>query len=116
MGPPMAAGRCARFSTSAAACTAASRLCLQQTALILSAQTATDQQVSWQSAWHEYSRHGATDDTYEYQAMVSSCWVRSSNTHWFEVFGCSDPGTGEGARLGCVSPARLQATCSTVRV
>ena len=38
-------------------------------------------------------------------------WTRHSNAHWFEVFGCSDPGTGEGARLGCVSPARLQATC-----
>lgn len=41
------------------------------------------------------------------------CWVGCSCAHWFEVFGCSDPGTGEGARLGCVSPARLQATCIT---
>jgi hypothetical protein len=41
---------------------------------------------------------------------VAALWCCA---HWFEVFGCSEPGTGAGARLGCVSPARLQATCST---
>ena len=59
----------------------------------------------FQSTWHHWHVY-----VRQYQA------ARCSYAHWFEVFGCSEPGTGEGARLGCVSPARLHATCSGVRV